>query len=81
MCQVQAKAGSVLLFPESLVHSTTEIRSGKERAILISGYTTPFIREWPGNEISPEFAASVPEHLRAVITGSESWYWRRHVDE
>lgn len=75
--QIVAKAGSVLLFPESLLHSTTPIRSDTERIILVSGYTPPMLREWPGNEISPEFIEALPHHLRPLISGSESWHWRR----
>src|SRR3989442_244482 len=33
--QVEAKAGDVLLFPESLVHSTPAIRTERERVILV----------------------------------------------
>jgi hypothetical protein len=36
---------------------------------------------WPGNEISPEFMASLPEAIRPLISGSESWHWRRHVED
>ncbi len=76
--QIEAKAGSVLLFAESLIHSTTAIRSDRERVILVSGYTPPMLREWPGNEISPEFVATLPESIRPLISGSDSWYWRRN---
>jgi ectoine hydroxylase-related dioxygenase (phytanoyl-CoA dioxygenase family) len=75
--QVEAKAGSVLLFPESLIHSTTAIRSDRERVILVSGYTPTLVREWPGNEISPEFIATLPEEIRPLISGSDSWHWKR----
>jgi hypothetical protein len=75
--QVEAHAGSVLLFSESLVHSTTAIRSDKERVILITGYTPPMMREWPGNEISTAFAASLPAHLKPIVTGNDAWPWRR----
>jgi hypothetical protein len=78
--QVQARAGSVLLFAESLVHSTTAIRGEKERVILVCGYTLPMMREWPGYEISPQFVASLPEEMRPLISGSESWHWQRLVD-
>lgn len=78
--QVQATAGSVLLFPEALVHSTTAIRSDNERVVLISGYTAPMMREWPGNELSPDFVASLPDDLRSLISGGDSWEWRRHGD-
>ena len=75
--QVQARAGSVLLFPESLVHSTTQIISDVERVILVTGYTPPMLREWPGNEVSTEFIAALPEHLRPLVSGSASWHWKR----
>ena len=75
--QVEASAGSVLLFAESLVHSTTAIRSDKERVILISGYTPPMVREWPGNEVSPKFIETLPEDIRPLISGSDSWHWKR----
>jgi ectoine hydroxylase-related dioxygenase (phytanoyl-CoA dioxygenase family) len=75
--QVEAKAGDVLLFPESLIHSTTAIRSDRERVILVSGYTPTMLREWPGNEISPEFIETLPEAIRPIISGSDSWHWKR----
>jgi hypothetical protein len=73
-----ASAGSVLLFTESLIHSTTEILSDRERVILVSGYTPTMLREWPGNEISPEFIETLPESARPILSGSESWHWRRN---
>jgi ectoine hydroxylase-related dioxygenase (phytanoyl-CoA dioxygenase family) len=76
--QVEARAGSVLLFPESLVHSSTAIRSDRERVILVSGYTPPMLREWMGNEVSPEFVATLPEELRPLVSGSDNWAWRRN---
>ena len=75
--QVEASAGSVLLFAESLVHSTTAIRSDVERVILIAGYTPPMVREWPGCEISPEFIETLPEEIRPLVSGSDSWHWKR----
>ena len=75
--QVTAEAGDVLLFPETLIHSTTAIRSDRERMIVVCGYTPPMLREWMGNEISPKFIASLPESLRPLISGSDNWNWRR----
>jgi len=76
--QVEAEAGDVLLFPESLIHSSTAIRSDRERVIVVSGYTPPMLREWTGNEISPEFIAGLPEEIRPLISGSDNWSWRRN---
>lgn len=75
--QVEASAGSVLLFAEALIHSTTAIRSDNERVILIAGYTPPMVREWPGNEVSSEFIETLPEEIRPLISGSDSWHWKR----
>lgn len=76
--QVVAPAGSVLLFPESLIHSTTEILSDNERAIIVSGYTPTMMREWMRNEISPEFIATLPDDIRPIISGEANWNWRRN---
>ncbi len=75
--QIEAPAGSVLLFGESLIHSTTEILTENERVILVSGYTPPMLREWPGNEPDSAFAAALPDRERNIITGEESWNWKR----
>lgn len=75
--QITAKAGDVLLFPESLLHSTTAIRSDTERVILVSGYTPTMMREWMGNEISPAFIASLRAEIRPVISGEANWNWKR----
>jgi len=75
--QIEAKAGDVLLFSESLVHSSTEIRSERDRAILVCGYTPPMLREWPGNELDPAWLAAQDERAREILAGSQSWHWRR----
>ncbi|MDX1932948.1 MAG: phytanoyl-CoA dioxygenase family protein [Capsulimonadales bacterium] len=76
--QVQGPAGSVLLFAESLIHSTTAVWSDRERVICVAGYTPPMLREWPGNEIDPAYLATLPEETRRVLSGSDSWNWRRN---
>lgn len=75
--QIEASAGSVLLFAESLIHSTTQIKSDTERIILVSGYTPPMLREWMGNEVRPEFIQTLPEAIRPLISGSDNWNWKR----
>jgi hypothetical protein len=78
--QIEAKAGSVLLFAESLIHSTTRIKSDVERVILVSGYTPPMVREWMGNEVDPGFIKTLPEGVQPLISGSDNWKWKRHYD-
>ena len=75
--QVIAPAGSTLLFAESLVHATGQIRSDNERVILIGGYTPPMFRAWPGQEPTADFIASLPEVYKPLIAGTESWGWKQ----
>ena len=68
--QVIAPAGSALLFTEALLHATGEIRSDKERVIIICGYGTTYF-PWqfmeshrPDFRLEPDFVASIPEPVR-----------------
>ena len=75
--QVVAPAGSTLFFSESLIHATGHIRSERERAIIISGYTPTMFQAWNGQEPSPEFVEQIPESLRPLISGSDKWSWKQ----
>jgi len=74
--QVIAPAGSTLLFGEALIHATGRIRSGRERVIIIGGYTPPMFQAWNGQEPSAEFVARTPEALRPLVSGSDKWHWK-----
>jgi hypothetical protein len=75
--QVQARAGDVLLFAETLVHSTTEILSDRERMIVITGYTPTMLQVWPGNEVSEGFLQELPREQRELLVPERAWPWRR----
>jgi len=75
--QFVAPAGSTLLFAESLIHATGQLRSDKERVIIIGGYTPPMFRAWPGQEPSQEFINSLPEAFKPLIGATESWNWQQ----
>jgi hypothetical protein len=79
--QIVAPAGSVLLFAESLIHSTTAIISDNERAIIVAGYTPTMMRPWDGNELSPGFIETLPEDIKPLISGSDNWNWRRNYEK
>lgn len=74
--QVEAAVGSVLLFAESLIHSTTTITSENERMVIIAGYTPPMMQVWPGNEVSPEFIQGLGPEMRQLVA-PPPWPWRR----
>ncbi len=73
--QVVAPAGSTVLFAESLIHATGQIRSDRERTIIITGYTPPMFKADTGQEPSPEFLADLPEHIRDYLVGRQQWSW------
>ena len=77
--QVVAPKGSTLLFAETLIHGTGQIRSDKERAIIITGYGPRMYPRWDGAEQSREyayperFAKRVPESLKTLYFGYAHW--------
>ena len=73
--QVVAPAGSTVLFAESLIHATGQIRSDRERTIIITGYTPPMFKADTSQEPSPEFLANLPEHTRDYLVGRQQWGW------
>lgn len=78
--QVVAPAGSTLLFAESLIHATGQIRSDRERTIIIGGYAPTMFQAWNEYEPSAGFIEGLPEHLRPLFSGSRGWeHWQeRH---
>jgi len=70
---VVAPAGSTLLFSETLIHGTGQIRSEKERTILICGYASRIFPYWDSSPMSPEFLQRIPEHARSLFTGTAHW--------
>lgn len=74
--QVIAPAGSTVLFAESLIHATGQIRSDRERTIIITGYTPPMFKADSGQEPSPEFLEGLPEDIQEYLVGKQQWGWR-----
>ncbi|HYF52615.1 MAG TPA: phytanoyl-CoA dioxygenase family protein [Planctomycetota bacterium] len=71
--QVIAPAGSTLLFSETLIHGTGEIRSDNERTIIICGYGASMFPNWEGREFSEDFKQRVPESMRTLFFGKAHW--------
>lgn len=71
--KVVAPAGSTLLFSETLIHATGQIRSDRERAIIIGGYGASMFPYWDGGELSHEFIAQVPPPYRTLLLGKNNW--------
>ena len=77
--QVIAPAGSTLLFGETLIHATGQIRSDRERAIIICGYGPRMYPRWDGGgvdgepQFSEEFLARMPDSLKTLFLGKSHW--------
>ncbi|MDP6361248.1 MAG: phytanoyl-CoA dioxygenase family protein [Planctomycetota bacterium] len=71
--QVVAPAGSTLLFAETLIHATGQIRSDTERVILIAGYGTTLYPYWDNGILSEEFENQIPDHMRTLFKGKVHW--------
>ena len=71
--QVVAPAGSTLLFSETLIHATGQIRSDKERVIIITGYGSTLFPYWDNGTLSADFKSQIPESLQALFHGKEHW--------
>jgi hypothetical protein len=75
--QVQAPAGSTMLMCETLIHATGQIRSDRERVMVIGGYSHP--KQQALWSPSFDFVETVPEHLRSLVAGRPFWTWpERH---
>jgi ectoine hydroxylase-related dioxygenase (phytanoyl-CoA dioxygenase family) len=77
--QVIAPAGSTLLFYESLMHSSGIIRSDKDRLLILGGYTPMMFQTWNGYDPHPEFAASLSDAHRTLLTGDAKYGWQRRT--
>jgi ectoine hydroxylase-related dioxygenase (phytanoyl-CoA dioxygenase family) len=76
--QVAAPAGSVLLFGETLIHATGQIRSDKERGIIIVGFGPRMYPRWDEGEnaqfpFSEAFLKKMPESLKTLFLGKAHW--------
>ena len=71
--QVFAPAGSTLLFSETLIHATGQIRSDRERVIIIAGYGSTLFPYWDRGTLGTDFKEQIPEQLQALFHGKEHW--------
>jgi hypothetical protein len=80
--QFVAPAGSTLLFAETLIHATGQVRSDIERAIMITGYGPTMFPRWdlydePAAVAAPPYSQAfmrrIPEQLKSLLLGRLHW--------
>ncbi len=75
--QIEAPAGSTLLFYESLVHAAGIIRSDKDRLLILGGYMPTMFQAWSGYDPDPDFVKSLKKKDIELLTGANKFDWPR----
>ncbi len=75
--QVEAPAGSTLLFFESLIHSAGNIKSDQDRLLILGGYAPTMFQTWKGYDPDPDFVKTLSDKHRALLTGEDKYSWKR----
>ncbi len=75
--QIEAPAGSTLLFYESLVHAAGIIRSDKDRLLILGGYMPTMFQAWSGYDPDPDFVKSLKKKDIELLTGVNKFDWPR----
>ena len=75
--QVEAPAGSTLLFYESLIHASGIIKSNRDRLLILGGYVPCMFQSWNRYDPDPDFAETLSDQHRALITGERKFQWKR----
>ena len=77
--QVEAPAGSTLLFYESLLHASGIIKSNRDRLLVLGGYVPSMFQAWNRYDPDPDFAKALSDQHRALITGEQKFQWTRKL--
>ena len=77
--QVEAPAGSTLLFFESLMHAGGIIRSDKDRPLILSGYLPTMFQPWNRYDPDPDFLKTLSDEHRLLLTGEQKYRWNRRA--
>ena len=71
--QMVAPAGSTLLFCETLIHATGQIRGDRERVIIIGGFGAAMMPWWDGPPACESFGDQIPARLNTLFNGKAHW--------
>ena len=73
VAQIQAPRGSVIYFPETLMHSAVPILSEKARYVMFYAFVPPWFEVWQGCEVPKEIVDRCQEKDRSIIGGNVGW--------
>ena len=74
VAQIEAPRGSVVYFPETLMHTAVPILSETRRYVMFYAYVPPWFEVWHGGEVPKEIVESYDDMtLRKIIGGDDQW--------
>ena len=74
VAQIEAPRGSVVYFPETLMHTAVPILSERRRYVMFYAYVPPWFEVWHGGEVPKEIVESYDDmSLRKIIGGDDQW--------
>jgi hypothetical protein len=68
VAQIEAPRGSVVYFPETLMHTAVPILSETRRYVMFYAYVPPWFEVWHGGEV-PNWAAVFAYLAASVVVG------------
>jgi hypothetical protein len=74
---VTAKAGSTVLFSETLIHSAPAAPPETERIMITGVYSPPVFQAYNGYDVTQEMLDAIEPDHRSMVSGSKQWEWKR----
>ena len=60
-----------------MIHAAGIIKSDKDRLLILGGYMPTMFQAWMGYDPDPDFAATVSDEHRFLLTGESKFNWPR----
>jgi len=73
LAQLEAPRGSVIYFPETLMHSAVPILSEATRYVLFFAFVPPWFKVWQNCDVRQEIVDSYDGDVRSIVGGNDGW--------
>ena len=73
LTQFEAPRGSVIYFPETLMHSAVPILSDATRYVMFYAFVPPWFKVWQNCDVRREIVDAYGDDLRSIIGGNDGW--------
>ena len=59
------------------MHAAGIIETGRDRVLILGGYTPTMFQSWNGYDHDPDFVETLSDEHRALLTGNAKFHWPR----